>query len=105
MKYYYWLQYGFHVYRLFPCSKQEYDKNRSVFKVYPNPHDGRRTYPSYYFGDKLITRNATYPRLTYCSDTYFYGYFKSSKIDDDGNLQGDPCDVIDSDDRWPDPRT
>jgi len=94
MHYYYWRCYGWNTPCLVRCSEQEYRENADSFQIYYWHESWKHS--GYYYWDKEADSHGNWewkpnakmvrPAPTYCLDTYYYGYFRSSKIDAAGEF-------------------
>merc|ERR1712217_629800 len=96
MQYYYWRQYGNNAICLFKTTKKDYDTNHKNYGW-----NGKvRTYDNakYWYNESNTYKTKTFrhPYLTYCLDTYWYGYFQTTKIDSSGQWNGMVDDLPES---------
>jgi len=84
MKYYYWRQYGNNAICLYESNKSEYDNNRGYWWTGTMSSSSDNT--SYWFSGtgKYYNKTFGHPKLTYCGNTYWYGYFSTRKINANG---------------------
>lgn len=92
MHYYYWRCYGYNSPCLIRCSEDEYCQHKDTFTF--SWHESW-SHSGYYYWDKEADSHGKFvwkektivrPDCTYSWDTYWYGYFRSSKIDASGGF-------------------
>lgn len=99
--YYYWMIRKMHYPLLVKSTQADYDKYASKYPIIDAAYAGDGRVKGYYFrsldstaSDVWVPKDMNSPRCTWSLDTYWYGYFKSSKVKRDGTFEGQPQDII-----------